>query len=265
MAETKKILITKMTLLLTAAMVLLCGACSLDKDNLTAANVEATSDVIITNDIEITIKTLCIICEKVENISARIAGGQALGIEISDDGKQWSHVFDTELLSGKIIVDIEQSADNLAIIKNIDCSNLKIHYSDAIWLKLFGTIIVEDINEDRDKVTTNGFGYNNNLVVLPQITINSDYRVARSIRSGTGHLVNVLAQGSSYGESKQLGTYSQTITSDLKIDETTYNIIAGKMIIYLENVSEINPIEVTYSATGRTIKYKGNENRTYYK
>jgi hypothetical protein len=268
MNKTKKILISKMQLLLLAVAILLCGACSLDdKFN---ADVETTPDVQITNEIEVTIKALSIIYDKVESITESISRGQSIDIEINSAGDKWSYSCNNaaELLSGKITVDITENPTTKAKIKTIDCSKLKIRYYKDVWLRLFGTIIVEDIDVNSEyatrKITTTYFGYNNDMIMLPKITINSDYVVVSYVNSRHNYLVNILSRGSSSGDSKSLGSYRQTVTSTIRIDATTYNIVDGKMLIYVEKLNKEIPIEVEYSAEGRTVNYGDNAQRTYY-
>jgi len=266
MNRAKKILISKTKILLLAITFLLLGSCSLDdKFN---ADINLTNDVIIANDIEITVKTICIIYEKAEFISAKIASGQVIGVEINDSGDHWTYTFNTDLLHGKIIVDIDTNSNTGFIIKSIDCSNLKICYYQNLWIKLFGTIIVEDINENNEvatcKITTQNFGYNGETKMFPRITISTDYTVKRKVRAQQNDFLSILSQSSSNGKSESLGNYQQTITSNLKINETTYNIIGGKMLIYVDKLSQTVPVEVEYSEIGRTVKYRDNENITYY-
>ena len=265
MIKAKKILISKIKLLLSAVAILLCAACSLG-DDVFDANVEISDDVMIVNEIEVAIKTISIIHDKIEIISSKIDNGQAIGVDINAAGNQWSYIFDTELLSGKVIVKLSQNPDTNNKIKTIECLGMKIHYFQGIWLKLFGTIIAEDINVNGEnttcKITTENFGYNNDLMMLPQMTINFDYIATKPIRGD--YLMNILSQSSSYGNSKVVGSYKQTIITNMKIDKSTYNIIAGKMLIYAEKLGETTPVEVNYSATGRTVKYKDNEQKTYY-
>jgi len=227
-----------------------------------------TNDVVVATDIEVMMKSISVVYEKVESISAKLANGQAIGIEISDSGDYWSYIFNADLLFGKIIVGIDTNSNTGAIVKNIDCSNLKIRYSQNIWLKLFGTIIAEDINVNNEdairRITTQNFGYNNDAIAFPKITINTDYTVKRKNRAQQNDLLRILSQSSSNGKSELLGNYQQTITSDLQMDEATYNIIDGKMRIYVEKLGETLPVEVEYSETGRIVKYKGNEHKTYY-
>ena len=268
MFKTKKILISKIKLLLLTVVVLLCGACSLDDKF--DADLETTNDVKIANEIEVTVKTLSIIYDKVESITKNISDGRLTGIDINSTGDKWSCNFSNvaELLSGKVTVDITENPSTNAKIRTIDCSKLKIRYYKDVWLRLFGTIIVEDINENNEyairKIAATYFGYNNDAIMLPKITINSDYVVVKYVNSRHNYLVNILSHGSSYGDSKSLGSYRQLITSTIKIDETTYNIVDGKMFIYVKKLGEEMPVEVEYSAEGRTVKYDDNEQKTYY-
>jgi hypothetical protein len=264
--KVEKILTLKIKMLLLATIVLLCVSCSLG-DDVFDVNVEISDEVMIVNEVEVTIKSISIIYDKIEKISSKIENGQAIDIEMNGTGDQWSYTFNTELLSGKVIVKLTQNSDTYGKIKTIECSNLKIHYFSNIWLKLFGKIIVEDFGVDGEnatrKIATENFGYNNDLIMLPKITINSDYIVVKQ-NNRDNSLVNILPHSSSCGDSKLVGSYRQTIITNIKINESTYNIIAGKMVVFAETLGEETPIEVQYSTDGRTVKYKDNEQQTYY-
>lgn len=251
-----KILITKVKLLLCVIAVLLCNSCSLGDYN-GEDIVETTSDVATANEIDVMLKAMSVIYEQTEIISNKIAIGQTIGINISNGGRCWSYIFNDGLLSGEIIIDIERSSNNSIIKKTVNCYSLKIHYYGDTWLKLFGTMIIDDAT---DKIITENFGYAGNMELFPKFTISSDYL----FRQEEGCVISILPQSSGYCGGRQFGTYRHTVESAVKVDKATYNIVSGKIFVFSENTDEESPIEIEYSQTGRTVTYKGNTHRIYY-
>jgi hypothetical protein len=244
-------------------MVLLCVSCVDENFN---PYIDATEDIIITNEIETNIKAISVVYKEVETISENMKLGQALGVLINEERNEWEYNFDTDLLSGKIVVAYsEQNVDSE--IKNVDCSNLKIHYYENIWIMLFGSLFLENIGTSQQNkkysIKTIKFGYADiSISKTPNIADNSDYIVNYNFAKE-----NVSAKlslsGSSYGQNQSSGNYHQEVT-DIIIDITTLKIISGKMNIIIDKYGENFPIEVEYSKSGRTVKYRGNTQTTNY-
>ncbi|MDR3226099.1 MAG: hypothetical protein LBT56_00310 [Prevotellaceae bacterium] len=263
MKKSKQILMNNKLILMILVAVLFCVSC-VDENKF---DVVATDDIIITNEIETTIKAIGVIYKEVESISTKIDNGQAIGVNINEDGSGWFYVFDSELLSGKIIVAYSQSINDNSKMKNVDCSKLKIRYYENTWLRLFGAFTIENriIEETNIKNTikTIDFGYTNDAGMLPEVTINSDYIIEYNF-SQKNDYPKLIYSGTSDGHSLLLGDYKKTVTKNLEINTNTFNIVDGKIKITVNKLGENFPIEAEYTPTGRTIKYKGNEQSTYY-
>jgi hypothetical protein len=265
MKKCKQILMNNKLILIIAAAVLFCASC-LD-ENKFDSEVVATDDVIITNEIETTIKAIGVIYKEVESISTKIDNGQAIGVDINADGSGWSYVFDSELLSGKVIVAYLQLTNDDNKVKNVDCSRLKIHYYENTWLRLFGAFTIENKiptqTSIKNTIKTIDFGYTNDSGMLPEVTINSDYVIEYDF-SQRNDYPKLIYSGTSDGHSLLLGDYKKSIIKNLEMNTNTLNIVDGKIKITVNKLGENFPIEAEYSATGRIIKYKGNEQSTYY-
>jgi hypothetical protein len=246
------------------AMVLLCVSCVDENFN---PNIDATEDVIIANEIETNIKATGVVYKEVEAISEKMKLGQAIGVLINQERNEWEYTFDTDLLSGKIVVAYsEQNPDSE--VRTVDCSKLKIHYYENIWILLFGTIALENIKTLQESkkynIQTTKFGYADiKKSKTSNIAENSDYFVDYNFPQE-----NVSAKlafsGSSNGQNQSSGAYKQKIIKDIVIDLHTLKIIDGKMNIIIDRYGENFPIEVEYSKSGRTVKYRGNEQTTSY-
>jgi hypothetical protein len=242
-------------------MFLFCISCVDDKFD---SNIAATEDVIIANEMEITLKAIGIIHKEVEAISAKIEIGQAIGVSINEENNGWEYTFNTDLLSGKVVVETPEQNTNSNKMKIVDCSKLKIHYYDDIWLRLFGSFITENIAatqiNTKHNITVSDFGHNNvNSAMIPDVTINFDNVVTYDFASS-----QIIFSGSGNGHNQSSGNYSQSITESIKIVVSSFKIVDGKITIVLDKSGERFPIEIEYSELGRTVKYKGNTQTTYY-
>ncbi|MDR0419876.1 MAG: hypothetical protein LBH30_00245 [Prevotellaceae bacterium] len=265
MKDDKDIFNIKQLLFTMIVIVLFCMSCVNDEFNL---KVNTTEEIVIANEMETTIKTIGAIYREVEIISENIKKGQAIGVIINEEENKWEYVFDTDLLSGKVAVEyFAQNTDNNEI-KNVDCSKLKIHYYENIWMRLFGSFTIENISVSQQSkkygIYTEEFGYADvNSSTIPDIAVTSDYTVDyySAQRNISGQIV---FSGSGYGYNQLSGNHRHTITKDIKIDITTFNIIDGKMTVIIDKYGERFPVEIEYSESGRTVKHRDNEHNTYY-
>ncbi|MDR1347420.1 MAG: hypothetical protein LBJ63_03185 [Prevotellaceae bacterium] len=256
----------KRLLFAVIAMVFCCVSCVKDEFD---SKIALQEDVVIANEIEAVIKTIGVISKEVEDISDRLKIGIAIGVIVNEEENKWESVFDTYLLSGKIAVEYLEQNTNSNEMKNVDCSGLKIQYYKNIWMQLFGSFTMENMNSVSNQgkkygIHTEDFGYTDtSLSSVPDIVVNSDYVIDYNFARE-----NVPAQmifsGSGYGYNKLSGNYKHTITENIKTDIKTFNIVDGKIIIIIDKYGEKFPVEIEYSQSGRTVKYRGNEQTTYY-
>ncbi|MDR2292037.1 MAG: hypothetical protein LBE11_01005 [Prevotellaceae bacterium] len=249
------------------AIILFCVACKNDEFN---TDVNTTEDVVIANEIETSIKAAGLICREVEIISEKMKNGQAIGVIIHEERNEWEYNFNTDLLSGKIIVGYSEQNITDSEIKNVDCSNLQIHYYENIWMLLFGSFTIENVGNissesKKYKIKTDGFGYSDaKKSNVPDITVNSDY-VADYNFAQENIPAKLVFSGSGYGKNQLSGNHKQSITKDIEIELSEFKIIGGKINITIDKYGETFPIEVEYSESGRTVTYKGRQQTTYYK
>jgi hypothetical protein len=247
------------------AIILFCESCINDEFN---PDINATESIVIANEIETGIKITGLICREVERISEKIKMGQAIGIIINEERNEWEYNFNTDLLSGKIVVEYsEQNIEN-SEIKNVNCEKLKIHYYENIWLLLFGSFTIENIGTfpqiKKYNVKTNEFGYTDaEKSNVPNITANSDYAVDYNFNQENVP-PKIVFSGSGYGKNQLSGNYKSSIIKNLEIEMSEFNILNGKINITIDKYGENFPIEVEYSKQGRTVTYKGKQQTTYY-
>ncbi|MDR2064266.1 MAG: hypothetical protein LBP85_00945 [Prevotellaceae bacterium] len=265
MKNDKYIFKPKQLLFTTITIVLFCASCIRDEFN---PDIDATEDIVIANEIETCIKITGLICREVEIISEKMQMGQAIGVIINEERNEWEYNFNTDLLSGKIVV--EHSGQNIDGngIKKVDCAKLKIHYYENIWLLLFGSFTIENIGTSskskKYKVKTSEFGYMDaEKSKVPNIATNSDY-VADYNFDQENVPAKIVFSGSSYGKNQLSGNYKQSITKNIEIEMSELQILNGKMNISIDKYGKAFPIEVEYSKQGRTVTCKGKKQTTYY-
>ncbi|MDR2127064.1 MAG: hypothetical protein LBP63_09580 [Prevotellaceae bacterium] len=263
MKSDKYILRIKQLIFIVITITLFCVSCVNDDFN---PNVNLTEDVVIANEIETSIKATGIICREVEIISDKMKMGQALGVIINEERNEWEYDFNADLLSGKVVVGYPEQNENGNETKNIDCSKLKIHYYENIWIFMYGSLSMENIGtyagDKKYNIKTKEFGYaDTEKSTVPNIMANSEY-VADYILEQENE--QVIFSGSSDGYNQLSGDYKQSITKNIVIEMPAVKIIKGKMNISIDKYGENFPIEVEYSEQGRTIKYKGYMKTTYY-
>jgi hypothetical protein len=265
MKNDKYVLQSKRLLFVMITAVLFCASCINDDFN---PDANATEDVVIANEIETGIKAAGLICREVEMISEKMDMGQGIGVIINEARNEWEYSFNTDLLSGKIIVGYSEQNTTGSMIKNVDCSELKIHYYENIWMLLFGSFTIENIGTSskskKYNIKTNEFGYADaKKSKLPDITINSDY-VADYNFAQENVSAKFVFSGSGYGTNQLSGGHKQSITKSIEIDMAKLQIINGKIIVTIDKYGETFPIEIEYSESGRTVTYKGRQQTIYY-
>ncbi|MDR1199453.1 MAG: hypothetical protein LBK94_10690 [Prevotellaceae bacterium] len=266
MKNDKYIFNIKRLLFAVTAMVLCCMSCVRDEFD---SKIALQEDVVIANEIEAIIKTIGVVSKEVEDISDRMKIGIAIGVIVNEEENKWESMFDTYLLSGKIAVEYFEQNTNANEMKNVDCSKLKIHYYENIWMQLFGSFTIENMGSVSNQgkkygIHTKEFGYTDvNLSSVPDIAVNSDYVIDYNFARENAS-AQVIFSGSGYGYNKLSGNYKHTITENIKTDIKTFNIVDGKIIIIIDKYGEQFPVEVEYSRSGRTVKYRGNEQTTNY-
>jgi hypothetical protein len=265
MKNDKYILNIKQLLFTIITVFLLCVSCVNDEFD---SNVAVTEDIVIANEMEATMKAIEIIYREIENISEKMRMGVAIGVKINEEKNEWEYVFDTNLLSGKVVVGYSEQNAESSNIKNVDCSLLKIHYYENIWLRMFGSFTIESMDATQGsknhRIQTKEFGYaDGNLSATPDIVVNSDYIINYTVTRESA-AAQIIFSGSGYGYNKFSGSYRQTITENIKTDIKTFNIIDGKIVIIIDKYGEKLPVEIEYSELGRTVRYNGNEQITYY-
>ena len=227
----------------------------------------ATDDVVIANQVEINMKALRAVYDEVELISARIATGVA--IDVVSTGNGWEYPINNNLLEGKIIVEYITNQSTGRDAKTVYCNDLKICYYPTVWLQLFGSFDIENtersIRNVTNKVTASNFGFkdSNNYDRTPEITLNSNYTIQSNFNDNKELLI-VKMSGSGFGVSRWLGEYNHEITKTIEPNILNYNIIGGTIEIFTEKLGNNYPVEIQYSPTKRTVKYKGVEQVTLY-